>query len=234
MPPHQDLSTNVTPPTIHEQLSTLIAISTANLHRLDAIISQMATVNTFMGIQTGTMAKLIPPPPPLQPPNQQPMPPLPTSTPSLPPPQQSLLPPPPLKPLELPMSTTEQQFLPPMMPPPKTTYIKLQKTIPANKNYQGRFQTNAPGLKNGVLFKRRQTDTDLWSYLRPPPWPDPSVHEYNPIVIRNRHESALRTRPFFRGGVLIQYSLVIDIFSCHAVKLLSSYSLFYVPVKHHQ
>ncbi|CAI9278436.1 unnamed protein product [Lactuca saligna] len=64
MPPHQDPSIDVTPRSIHEQLSTLIAISTANVHRLDAIITQMATVNTLIDIQTGTMVKLIPPPPP--------------------------------------------------------------------------------------------------------------------------------------------------------------------------
>lgn len=47
-------------------------------------------------------------------------------------------------------------------------------------------------------------DTVLVSYLRPPPWPDPSVHGYDPIATENRHKSALRTRPFFRGGVLIR------------------------------
>ncbi|CAI9262618.1 unnamed protein product [Lactuca saligna] len=76
MPPRQHLSTDVTRPSICKQLSTLIAISTANVHRLDAIITQMATVNTLIGLQTGTMAKLIPPPPALPPPNQQPRPPL--------------------------------------------------------------------------------------------------------------------------------------------------------------
>ncbi|CAH1448376.1 unnamed protein product [Lactuca virosa] len=101
MPPHQDPSTDVTPPSIRKQLSTLIDISTA----LDAIITQMATVNTLISIQTGTMAKLILPPPPRPPANQQPRPPPPTSTSSLPPPQQSLLPSPPPKPLKSPMAT---------------------------------------------------------------------------------------------------------------------------------
>ncbi|CAH1436471.1 unnamed protein product [Lactuca virosa] len=95
MPPHQNPSTDVTPPSIREQLSTLIAISAANVRRLDAIITQMATVNILIDIQTETMAKLIPHPPPLPPSNQQPRSPPPTSTPPLPPPQQSLLPPPP-------------------------------------------------------------------------------------------------------------------------------------------
>ncbi|CAH1427353.1 unnamed protein product [Lactuca virosa] len=49
MPPRQNPSTDVTLPSIREQLSTLIVISTANLRRLDAIITQMATVNTLIG-----------------------------------------------------------------------------------------------------------------------------------------------------------------------------------------
>ncbi|CAH1421864.1 unnamed protein product [Lactuca virosa] len=82
MPPREDPSTDDTLPTIHEQLSTLIAISTANLHRLDAILTQMTAVNTLIGIQTGTMSKLIPPPPPLPPSDQQQRPPPPAPPPS--------------------------------------------------------------------------------------------------------------------------------------------------------
>ncbi|CAI9262528.1 unnamed protein product [Lactuca saligna] len=63
MPPRQDLFTDITHLSICEQLSTLIVISTANIHRLDAIIMQIATINTVIDLQIGTIAKLIPPPP---------------------------------------------------------------------------------------------------------------------------------------------------------------------------
>ncbi|CAI9274322.1 unnamed protein product [Lactuca saligna] len=99
MPLRKDPSTDATPPTIQEQLSTLIAISTANLHHLDVIITQLTTINTLMiNIQIETMAKIMSPPPPLPPQNQQRRPPrsrLPTtmlSTPPLPPSQRSLSP----------------------------------------------------------------------------------------------------------------------------------------------
>ncbi|CAH1443130.1 unnamed protein product [Lactuca virosa] len=122
MLPRQDPSIDVTPPSIREQLSILISISTANVHHLYAIITQMVTVNTLIGIQTKTMAKIIMPLPPLPPLNQQPRPQPPTSPPSSPPPQlttttlsappipplqQSLLPPLPPKALQSPMSTQQ-------------------------------------------------------------------------------------------------------------------------------
>ncbi|CAI9297094.1 unnamed protein product [Lactuca saligna] len=195
----------------------------------------MAIVNTLIGIQTRTMAKIILPTPLLPQPNQQPRPLLPTSTSQLPLPQQSVLPPPPPKPLQSPIST-QQQFLPPMMPPPQTTYIKLPKTILANKKYQKQFQTNSLGLENRVLFKRRLTDTDLWPYLRPSPWSDPSVHGYVPIATRNRPKSALRTRSFLRDGVLIR-SRLPKLTNSHAMKsryfqvIPFLFPYFMVPVK---
>ncbi|CAH1430688.1 unnamed protein product [Lactuca virosa] len=166
MPSGRDPSTDVTPPSIREKLSTLIAISTANVRLLDEIITQMVTVNTLIGIQTETMAKLILHPPP----NQQARPLSPTSTPPLLPPQQSLLSLPPPKPLQSSMSTQQQllssqqppslitalspqqQFLSSIMPPPKTTYITLPKTIPAKKTTENSSKNTQRASRTGSFL----------------------------------------------------------------------------------
>ncbi|CAH1416680.1 unnamed protein product [Lactuca virosa] len=168
MPPREDPSTDVTPPSIREQLSTLIAISTANVRRLDAIITQMATINTLIDIQTGTMAKLIPPPPPLPPPNQQSRPPI-MLSPPLPPPPKSI-----------PSSLSPQQQLSSLQPPKsKTIFGKIQ---PVTFNIQRRdqrfsgfipLQTNFSDLEDEVNFKGEGIDMYPRPYLRPPPWPGP-------------------------------------------------------------
>ncbi|CAH1431748.1 unnamed protein product [Lactuca virosa] len=185
MPPREDLSTDDTPPTIHEQLSTLIVISTVNLHRLDAIITQMTTINTLMiGIQTETMAKIMSPLPSLPPQNQQrrPSPPrLPTtlSTLPLPPPHRSLSPPPspPPKPLQLPVST--QHPLPPLPQPPPSKVTSRQFRPVTFQPFNPQFPalvvvgTRMQDLEDKVHLKDGGIDTCLRSYSRPPPWPDP-------------------------------------------------------------
>ncbi|CAH1416549.1 unnamed protein product [Lactuca virosa] len=182
MPPHQNPSTDVTLSSIREQLSTLIAISAANVRRLDAIITQMATVNILIGIQTETMAKLIPHPPPFPPSNQQPRSPPPTSTPPLPPPQQSLLPPPPPKPLKSSMST--QHPLPPLPQPPpsKVTFMQFRPVTfqPFNPQFPALVVvcTRMQDLVDKVHLKDGGIDMCLGPYRRPPPWSDPSKKLY--------------------------------------------------------
>ncbi|KAL7594032.1 hypothetical protein Lser_V15G35547 [Lactuca serriola] len=163
MPPSQDLSTDVTPPSIREQLSTLIVISTANVCRLDAIITQMAIVNTLIDIQTGTMEKLILPPHPLPPPNQQSRPPTMLSLPLLPPPK------------SIPSSLSPQQQLSSLRPPKsKTIFGKIQPVTfniqPRDQPFSGfiPLQTNFSDLEDEVNFKGEGIDMYPRPYLRPP------------------------------------------------------------------
>ncbi|KAL7600772.1 hypothetical protein Lser_V15G21069 [Lactuca serriola] len=182
MPPRENPSTDDTPPTIHGQLSTLIAISIANLHRLDAIITQMATINTLIGIQTGTMTQLIP----LPPTNQQPRSPTMRSPPLLPP-------------LNSMPSTRSPQLQLASLQPPKSKAIlgKIQPVTfdiqPNDQRFSGfiPLQMNLLDLEDEVNFKGKGIDTYPRPYRRPPPWPDPSKMLYikngSPFVILLQH-----------------------------------------------
>ncbi|CAH1430549.1 unnamed protein product [Lactuca virosa] len=182
MPPRQEPPTDVTPPCIREQLSILIAISTANVRHLHAIITQMVTINTLISIQTETMANLIPIPPP----NQQPRPPTMLSPPLLPPPN------------SMPSTRSPQQQLTSLQPLKSKTIIgKIQPVTfdiqPSDQRFSGfiPLQTNLLDLEDEVNFKGEGIDTYYGPYRRPPPWPDPLKMLYikngSPFVILLQH-----------------------------------------------